>query len=68
MFSGDAVSECSPPLGKTHFGVLTPERSGMELRVASLERTLVDVLDRPHLSKLGGNLALAGVCRVLRPR
>ncbi len=36
--------------GKIHVGVLTPERAGMELRVTSLERTLVDVLDRPDLS------------------
>ena len=26
------------------------ERAGMSLRVTSLERTLVDVLDRPHIS------------------
>ena len=31
-------------------GVLTTERFGMSLRVASLERTLVDVLDRPDLA------------------
>jgi len=36
--------------GKAHVGVSTGERAGMELRVASLERTLVDVLDRPILS------------------
>ncbi len=36
--------------GKAHVGVSTPERAGTELRVASLERTLVDVLDRPDLS------------------
>ena len=36
--------------GKEHVGVSTAERAGMELRVASLERTLVDVLDRPDLS------------------
>lgn len=35
---------------KTHFGVTIVERAGMELRVTSLERTLVDVLDRPDLS------------------
>lgn len=36
--------------GNEHFGVLTEEVEGMTLRVASLERTLVDVLDRPDLS------------------
>lgn len=37
-------------VGKIHVGVLAAERVGMEVRVASLERTLVDVLDRPGLS------------------
>lgn len=32
------------------FGVETGERSGLEVRVTSLERTLVDVLDRPAIS------------------
>src|SRR3989338_4300320 len=36
--------------GKPDFGVLTVERNGMDLQVASLERTLVDVLDRPIYS------------------
>jgi predicted transcriptional regulator of viral defense system len=36
--------------GKVHVGVSTAECVGMELRVASLERTLVDVMDRPDLS------------------
>jgi len=36
--------------GKPDFGVLTAERNGMDVRVASLERTLVDVLDRPVYS------------------
>ncbi len=35
---------------KTDAGVLTAECAGMDVRVASLERTLVDVLDRPELS------------------
>ena len=30
-------------------GVLTSERMGLNVRVTSLERTMVDVLDRPHL-------------------
>ena len=33
-----------------HFDVLGRERSGVGVRVASLERTLVDVLHRPNLS------------------
>ena len=32
------------------FDVLTVERANVSLRVASLERTLVDVLNRPHFS------------------
>lgn len=36
--------------GQTLWGVKTAERSGVDLRVTSLERTLVDVLDRPDLS------------------
>ena len=32
-----------------HFGTKTLERSGVEIRVASLERTLVDLLARPDL-------------------
>ena len=36
--------------GKEHFGVSTMERAGMSMRVTTLERTLVDVLDRPRLA------------------
>jgi predicted transcriptional regulator of viral defense system len=36
--------------GKEMFGVLRQKRSGSELRVTGLERTLVDVLDRPELT------------------
>lgn len=32
------------------FGVMTAERLGLQVRVTSLERTLVDVLDRRHLT------------------
>jgi len=35
---------------RTTFGVLTAERTGVSVQVTSLERTLVDVLDRPKLS------------------
>ncbi len=36
--------------GKEMFGVISRKRSGVELRVTNLERTLVDVLDRPDLT------------------
>jgi predicted transcriptional regulator of viral defense system len=36
--------------GKEMFGVTRHKRSGVELRVTTLERALVDVLDRPDLS------------------
>jgi len=36
--------------GKQMFGVASHKRSGVELHVTSLERTLVDVLDRPELT------------------
>jgi predicted transcriptional regulator of viral defense system len=36
--------------GKDDFGVNETERSGIEIRVTGLDRTLVDVLDRPNLS------------------
>jgi predicted transcriptional regulator of viral defense system len=36
--------------GQTLWGVKTVERSGVDLRVTSLERSFVDVLDRPDLS------------------
>lgn len=36
--------------GKEMFGVTVFNRSGVELRVTNLERTFVDVLDRPYLS------------------
>lgn len=35
---------------KAMFGVKSHKRSGVELRVANLERTMVDVLDRPELT------------------
>ncbi|MBM3298424.1 MAG: transcriptional regulator [Deltaproteobacteria bacterium] len=42
-----------PPLRakcKELFGVISHKRSGVELRVTNLERTFVDVLDRPYLT------------------
>ena len=50
VFRGTKFRQTLMRLGKQHFGVLNLERSGQALRVASLERTLVDVLDRPDLS------------------
>jgi len=35
--------------GNQHFATTTVDRAGLEVRVASLERTLVDLLDRPDL-------------------
>ncbi|MCK5804095.1 MAG: type IV toxin-antitoxin system AbiEi family antitoxin domain-containing protein [Lentisphaeria bacterium] len=35
--------------GKEQFGAETVDRQGLDIRVASLERSLVDVLDRPDL-------------------
>ena len=43
---------------KRLFGVNAEERSGVSVRVTSLERTLVDVLDRPDLS--GGGKRYGG--------
>jgi len=36
--------------GKEMFGIVSHKRLGVELRVTTLERTLVDVLDRPDLT------------------
>ena len=50
VFQGTRFPEALRRWGNEHFEVLTRERSGVSVRVASLERTLVDVLDRPHRS------------------
>ena len=50
VFQGTRFRQALLRLGKEHFGVSTSERSGQKLKVTSLERTLVDVLDRPDLS------------------
>ena len=49
-FRGAKFPEALLRSGGRHFGVLTSESSGVAVRVASLERTLVDVLHRPDLS------------------
>ncbi len=48
VYRGARFPEALVRLGKEHFGVSTMERYGMSLRVTDLERTLVDVLDRPR--------------------
>ena len=50
VFQGTRFPEALRRLGKEHYDVLTQERAGVPVGVASLERTLVDVLDRPHRS------------------
>ena len=50
LFRGAKFPEALRRVGKEGFGILTSERAGMKIRVTSLERTLVDVLDRPSLS------------------
>ena len=50
VFRGARFPQALVRSGEEYHGVLTVERFGMPLRVASLERTLVDVLDRPDLS------------------
>jgi len=50
-YSFKAVRPPKPLLnnGKSGFGVRSMERSGLEIKVTSLERTLVDLLDKPDL-------------------
>jgi predicted transcriptional regulator of viral defense system len=50
VFRGKKFPQALLRAGKVHFDVSTAERAGMDVRVTSLERTLVDVLDRPDLS------------------
>lgn len=50
VFKGSRFPRALLRAGEQHFGVSRSERAGMDLRVASLERTMVDVLDRPDLS------------------
>lgn len=49
-FRGAKYPKALHSTGRESFGVSIAERAGVELRVTSLERTLVDVLDRPDLS------------------
>lgn len=50
VFRGAKFPKALRRAGKESFGVSTADRAGMEVRVASLERTLVDVLNRPDIS------------------
>jgi hypothetical protein len=50
VFRGTKFPQALRRAEKESFGVSTKKRAGMQLRVTSLERTLVDVLDRPDLS------------------
>jgi predicted transcriptional regulator of viral defense system len=50
LFRGTRFPQALLRAGKENFDVLTMEHAGMDLKVTSLERTLVDVLDRPDLS------------------
>ncbi len=50
VFRGTKFPETLRRSGTEHFDVLDRERAGVGVRVASLERTLVDVLHRPDLA------------------
>jgi predicted transcriptional regulator of viral defense system len=50
VFRGTRFPQALRREGEESFGVSSSERAGVELRVTSLERTMVDVLDRPDLS------------------
>ena len=50
VFHGTRFPDALVHSGNEMFGVLTMERANVSLRVASLERTLVDVLSRPRYS------------------
>ena len=50
FFRGTKYPQALHRAGKEGFGVSATERAGIQIRVTSLERTLVDVLDRPDLS------------------
>jgi len=49
-FRGTRFPKALVCAGKEGYEVVTSERRGQDLRVTSLERTLVDVLDRPDLA------------------
>lgn len=50
IFRGARFPESLRRVNRENFGVIRMDRSGMEVKVTSLERTMVDVLNRPELS------------------
>jgi len=50
VFRGARFPESLRRVNKVNFGVVWMDRSGMEVKVTNLERTMVDVLNRPGLS------------------
>ena len=50
VFRGVRFPESLGRANKESFGIVRVDRSGMEVHVTSLERTMVDVLNRPALS------------------
>jgi len=50
IFQAVFVPQALRDKGKEMFGVVTRNRSGVDVRVTNFERTFVDVLDRPELS------------------
>lgn len=50
VFQGTRFPQALRRAGQVNFCVSTTERVGLEIRVTDLERTMVDVLDRPDLS------------------
>jgi len=50
VFRGVRFPQALCRAGKEDFGIIIVDRAGLEIRVTCLERTLVDVLDRPDLT------------------
>jgi predicted transcriptional regulator of viral defense system len=50
LFRGVKFPQTLLRKGKENYGVVETDRVGLEIRVTSLERTLVDVMNRPDLS------------------
>ena len=49
MFRGVKFPQALQRTGKEYFGVITEDRSGIDIRITNLERTMVDTLSRPDL-------------------
>lgn len=50
VFRGVKFPKALRSVGQENYGVLTVDRTGLNVRVTGLERTLVDVLNRPDIS------------------